>query len=163
MVGDALFQNAGAAADGLEAVYPFDPNRDDARWLAFQKRFDAAYHARTDAFSALSFDTMNILLGAICRAGLNRGGIRNALYALERYRGVTGELVFDPNAKNIAPMFLGKVHNGQWTFRRYSMQQPYATVGEAGVEYHGPGTPGAPGAQRKIVLFGPGAEHCRQA
>ena len=158
VVGEALLQNAGKAAEGLEVVYPFDPNRDDAAWVAFQKRFDAAYHAKTDAFSALAFDTMNILLQAICRAGLNRGGIRNALYALEGYKGVTGEMVFDPNAKNIAPMYLGKVHNGQWTYRRYSMQKPYATVGEAGVEYNGPGTSWTAGEQRKIGLFGPGAE-----
>lgn len=158
VVGDGLLQNAGAAAEGLEAVYPFDPNRDDPSWLNFQKRFDAAYHARTDQFSALGFDTMNILLDAICRAGLNRGAIRNALYAIEHYRGVTGEMLFDPNAKNIAPMYLGKLHNSQWTYRRYSMQQPYATVGENGVEYRGPGPSPAPGPLRKIGLFGPGAE-----
>lgn len=158
VVGDALLQNAGAAAEGLEAVYPFDPTRDDPAWLDFQKRFDAAYHARTDSFSALGFDTMNILLEAICRAGLNRGKIRDALYALEHYRGVTGEMLFDPNAKNVAAMYLGKVRNGQWSYRRYSMQQPYATVGENGVEYHGPGPAATPGPLRKIALFGPGAE-----
>jgi hypothetical protein len=141
----------------LEVVYPFDPNREDARWVDFQKRFDAAFHARTDAFSALAFDTMNILLDAICRAGLNRGEIRNALYGLERYRGVTGEMVFDPNAKNIAAMYLGKLHDGKWTFRRYTMQKPYATVGDAGVEYNGPAGTVAVGDRRKIGLFGPGA------
>jgi ABC-type branched-subunit amino acid transport system substrate-binding protein len=158
VLGDGLLENAGAAAEGLEVVYPFDPNRDDAGWLAFQKRFEAAYHARTDSFSALAFDTMNILLDAICRAGLNRGGIRNALYGLQSYKGVTGEMVFDPNAKNIAPLYLGKVHDGQWTFRRYSMEKPYATVGAAGVEYNGPPPSQSAGEQRKIGLFGPGAE-----
>ena len=163
VLGDGLLQNAGAAAEGLEVVYPFDPNRDDPHWLAFQRRFDAAYHAKTDAFSALSFDTMNILLGAICRAGLNRGGIRNALYAVERYRGVTGEMVFDPNAKNFAPMYLGKVHSGQWTFRPYSMQPPYATVGENGVEYNGPPTPGTSVPRPRIALFGPTPARWRHA
>jgi ABC-type branched-subunit amino acid transport system substrate-binding protein len=158
VVGDALLQNGGEAAEGLEAVYPFDPNRDDAAWLAFQKRYEAAYHAKVDSFSALAFDTMNILLNAICRAGLNRGGIRNALYALESYKGVTGEMVFDPNAKNMAPMYLGKLHHGQWTYRRYTMQAPYATVGDAGVEYNGPAPSFSAGDRRKIGLFGPGAE-----
>ena len=137
---------------------PFDPNRDDAAWLDFQKRYEPAYHAKTDAFSALGFDTMNILLDAIRRAGLNRGGIRNALYGLEHYKGVTGEMVFDPNAKNIAPLYLGKIHNGQWTYRRHSMQKPYATVGAAGVEYNGPASTSVAGAHRKIALFGPGAD-----
>lgn len=103
---------------------------------------------------------MNILLQSICRAGLNRGEIRNVLYATERFRGVTGDIVFDPNAKNIAPLYLGKVHNGQWTYRRYTMEKPYATVGAASVEYNGPPRelPVAARASRRIVLFGPGAE-----
>lgn len=162
VVGEGLIENAGVAAEGLEAVYPFDPNRDDAAWLHFQERFEKAFHAKTDAFSALAFDTMNILLDAIGRAGLNRGGIRNALYGLENYKGVTGEMVFDPNAKNIASLYLGKVHNGQWTYRRYSMQKPYATVGAAGVEYNGPEpaslfATAATGTKHRIGLFGPGA------
>jgi branched-chain amino acid transport system substrate-binding protein len=158
VMGESLLSNAGPAAEGLEVVYPFDPNRDDPSWLAFQKRFEAAYHAKTDSFSALAFDTMNILLDAICRAGLNRGEIRNALYAIEHYKGVTGEMVFDPNAKNIATLFLGKVHNGQVTYRRYSMEKPYATVGAGGVEYNGPASAVTAAAHRKIGLFGPGAE-----
>ena len=157
VIGEGLLESGGAAAEGLEAVYPFDPNRDDPNWISFQKRFEAAYHAHTDLFSSMSFDTMNILLQSICRAGLNRGAIRNALYSIESYKGVTGEMIFDPNAKNMAPMFLGKVHNGRWTFRRYSMQKPYAAVGAAGVEYNGPHTALTAGAHRKIAIFGPGA------
>jgi ABC-type branched-subunit amino acid transport system substrate-binding protein len=158
VLGDALIEKAGAAAEGLEVVYPFDPNRDDAAWLSFQKRYKAAYRAKVDSFSALGFDTMNILLDAICRAGLNRGEIRNALYSVQSYKGVTGEMVFDPNAKNIAPMYLGKLHDGQWMYRRYTMQIPYATVGDGGVQYNGPAPSVSAGERRKIVLFGPGAE-----
>jgi len=126
--------------------------------VEFQKRFTAAYGAKVDAFSALGFDTMSILLGAICRAGLNRGHIRDALYGLEHYKGVTGEMTFDPNAKNIAPLYLGKVKDGKLTYRRYTMEKPYATVGENGVRYAGPEVPDAPGVERKIAIFGPGAD-----
>jgi hypothetical protein len=101
---------------------------------------------------------MNILLDAICRAGLNRGGIRDALYGLERYKGVTGEMVFDPNAKNIAPLYLGKVKDGRIAYRRYTMDKPYATVGERGVEYNGPPVADAAGPKPTIGVFGPAAE-----
>ncbi len=158
VLGDDLLRIAGQSAEGLEIVYPFDPSRDDPAWVNFQKRFAAAYQAKTDAFSALGFDTMNILLNAICAGGLNRGHIRDALYSLERYRGVTGEMTFDPNAKNIAPMFLGTVKDGKLTFRRYSMEKPYATVGENGVRYAGPEIADAPGPGLKIGVFGPGAD-----
>ena len=158
VLGDDLFRLAGESAEGLEIVYPFDPNRDDAAWVGFQKRFASAYQAKTDAFSALGFDTMNILLGAICRGGLNRGRIRDALYSIERYRGATGEMTFDPNAKNIAPMYLGTVKNGKVTFRRYTMEKPYAAVGENRVVYTGPEIADAAGPELKIGIFGPGAD-----
>jgi branched-chain amino acid transport system substrate-binding protein len=158
VLGGDLLRVAGENAEGLEVVYPFDPTRDDAVWVDFQKRFAAEYHTGVDSFSALGFDTMNILLRAICRAGLNRGRIRDALYSVERYRGVTGEMVFDPNAKNIAPMYLGKVKGGKFSFRRYPMDKPYATVGEGGAGFFGPAVADAPGPERRIVVFGPGAE-----
>jgi hypothetical protein len=101
---------------------------------------------------------MNILLGAICRGGLNRGRIRDALYSMEHYRGVTGEMTFDPNAKNIASMYLGTVKNGKFTYRRYSMDKPYATVGENGVGFAGPEIADATGPELKIGIFGPDAE-----
>ena len=46
VLGDDLFRNAGASAEGLEIVYPFDPTRDDPKWVDFQKRFEKAYSAK---------------------------------------------------------------------------------------------------------------------
>jgi branched-chain amino acid transport system substrate-binding protein len=158
VVGDELFRIAGGAAEGLEVVYPYDPNRDEPAWVDFQKRFTAKYGGQVDSFSALGFDTMNILLDAIGRAGLNRGLIRDALYGLERYKGVTGEMVFDPNAKNIAPLYLGKVKDGKIAYRRYTMEKPYAAVNDRPVEYAGPPIADAGGTERIIGLFGPGAD-----
>ena len=158
VVGEDLFRIAGEATEGLEAVYPFDPNRDDADWLAFQKRFTEKYAAHVDSFAALGYDTMNLLLDAICRAGLNRGAIRDALYGLERYKGVTGMMIFDPNAKNVAPLYLGKVKDGKMTFRHYPMTQPYASLREQQVEYAGPPSADVATPQPTIGLFGPQAD-----
>ena len=69
---------------------------------------------------------MNVLLHSICRAGLNRGRIRDALTGVETYDGVTGHMVFDPNCKNISPLFLGTVHDGKITYQRITMDKPYA-------------------------------------
>jgi branched-chain amino acid transport system substrate-binding protein len=73
-------------------------------WLAFNQRFQKRFGGRPDAFASLAYDTMNILLQAVCRAGLNRGRIRDALTAVESYKAVTGDMVFDPNCKNMVPM-----------------------------------------------------------
>jgi branched-chain amino acid transport system substrate-binding protein len=123
VLGDDLLSIAGASAEGLEAVYPFDPTRNDTKWLAFNHAFEKRFGKRPDVFASLAYDTMNILMQAICRAGLNRGRIRDALAGVEQYKGVTGLMRFDPNSKNIEPLFLATVRNGKLEFRRYPMRQ----------------------------------------
>ena len=158
VLGEDLLRNAGAAAEGLEIVFPFDPTRDDPAWLAFNQRFEKRFGVRPDGFASLAYDTMNILLQAVCRAGLNRGKIRDALTAVESYKGVTGDMVFDPNCKNMVPMYLATVRGGKYQFRRYPMQVPYAKVGENGVQYNGPPLADAPAGALRIGIFGPDAE-----
>jgi ABC-type branched-subunit amino acid transport system substrate-binding protein len=157
-IGDELIKLAGPAAEGFEAVYPYDPTRTDPRWQEFNTRYEERFHEKPDHFAALAYDAMQILIGAICRAGLNKGRIRDALTGIESYRGVTGDMVFDPNCKNIAPMFLGRVHNGTIEYRRITMEKPYARVGEDGVQYGGPSLPDEKTGHLKIGVFGPHAE-----
>jgi hypothetical protein len=125
---------------------------------------------------------MNALLDAICAAGLNRARIHDALADIEEYDGVTGHMIFDPNQKNVAPMFIGTVHDGAITYRPASMDKthaaaqasaadaspapaapaaappaPYARVGEEVVEYLGPRTANLPPGPVRVIVFGRGA------
>ncbi len=156
-MGNDLVKTAGAAAEGFEAVYPYDPSRKDPRWLDFTARYEARFHEKPDHFAALAYDTMQILLHAICEAGLNRGRIRDALTGLEHYDGVTGPMSFDPNCKDIRPMFLASVHNGEIEYRQTSMEKAYARVGEDGVQYAGPKIGDQSGGDLKLAVFGPKA------
>jgi ABC-type branched-subunit amino acid transport system substrate-binding protein len=157
-IGDELIKQAGPAAEGFEAVFPYDPTRTDPRWRDFNGRYETAFHEKPDHFAALAYDAMQILLNAICRAGLNRGRIRDALAGTVNYKGVTGDMVFDPNSKNIAPLFLAHVHNGAIVYRRITMEKPYARVGENGVQYAGPKGPDEIASDLKIGVFGPHAD-----
>jgi len=157
-IGEELIKLAGPAAEGFEGVFPYDPTRTDARWLEFNTQYEARYHEKPDHFAALAYDQMRILLDAICRAGLNKGRIRDALTGLTSYKGVTGDMVFDPNCKNIAPLFLAHVHNGQIAYRRITMEKPYAQVGEGGVPYLGPSSPDQSPGELRIAVFGPRAD-----
>ncbi len=157
-IGDDLIKLAGPAAEGFEAVFPYDPSRSDLRWQEFNARYEARFHEKPDHFAALAYDAMQILLQAICHAGLNRGRIRDALTAIENYRGVTGEMVFDPNCKNISPLFLATVHHGSISYRRITMEKPYARVSEDGVQYAGPATSESDSKELKIAVFGPNAD-----
>ena len=162
-IGDDLIRLAGPAAEGFEAVFPYDPSRTDPRWTEFTRRYQARYHEKPDQFAALAYDQMQILLNAICRAGLNKGRIRDALTALTNYQGVTSDMVFDPNCKNIAPLFLARVHNGKIEYRRITMDKPYARVGENGVSYNGPSTPSQSAGRVQIGVFGPHADQVVRA
>ncbi len=157
-IGDELIKLAGPAAEGFEGVYPYDPDQRAQKWLEFTTRFEARYHEKPDHFAALAYDAMEILLQAICRAGLNRGRIRDALTAVDKYNGVTGEMTFDPNCKNITPMYLASVHEGNITYRRLPMEKAYARVGEDGVQFNGPAIPDNNSSDLKIAVFGPNAD-----
>jgi branched-chain amino acid transport system substrate-binding protein len=181
-LGDTLLKEAGDAAEGFEAVFPYDPTRNDPKWLDFNRRFEARFHEKPEQFASLAYDAMNALLDSICKAGLNRARIHDALANIEEYDGVTGHMVFDPNQKNVAPMYLGTVHNGAITYRVATMEkppavgqtplarqepstsltQPYARVGEDGVDYAGPHRPDLSGPVR-VVFFGPRAADVSQS
>ncbi len=156
--GSEMLRIAGPAAEGLEFVFPYDPTRDDPVWTGFNSRFQKRFEKTPEVFASLGYDGMRILVDSICRAGLNRGRIRDAFYGLERFRGVTGEMVFDPNAKNIAPLFLGTIRNGKAAFRREPMQKPYARIEEETVAYNGPPLADNPAGEVRIGIFGPGAD-----
>jgi ABC-type branched-subunit amino acid transport system substrate-binding protein len=175
-LGPTLLAEAGDAAEGFEAVFPYDPTRSDPKWLDYNHRFEARFNEKPEQFASLAFDAMNALLDSICKAGLNRARIHDALANIEQYDGVTGHMVFDPNQKNVAPMYLGTVHNGAITYRVASMekppaagqtpltrQDPYARVGEDGVDYAGPHRSDVPAGPVSIVLFGPKAVEVAQS
>ena len=172
-LGDELLAKAGPAAEGFEAVFPYDPSRTDPKWVGFQERYSAKFGEKPEQFAALAYDAMNALLESICRAGLNRARIHDALSQIYEYDGVTGHMVFDPNNKNVSPMFLGTVREGKISYRLEPMGKkqetgaikqetgggrpetaPYARVGEDGVSFAGPHQADIPAEQAKIVLFG---------
>jgi ABC-type branched-subunit amino acid transport system substrate-binding protein len=186
-LGPELLAEAGDAAEGFEAVFPYDPTRNDPTWLDFNRRFEARFSEKPEQFASLAYDAMNALLDSICKAGLNRARIHDALANIEQYDGVTGHMVFDPNQKNVAPMYLGTVHNGAITYRIATMEKqppaaqlppangvpqvsllrpgtaPYARVGEDGVDYAGPHRPDVPAGPVNVVLFGPRAVEVAQS
>jgi branched-chain amino acid transport system substrate-binding protein len=163
-------------------VFPYDPTRNDPRWVDFNRRFEERFHEAPEQFASLAYDAMNALLDSICRAGLNRARIHDALANIEQYDGVTGHMVFDPNQKNVAPMYLGAVRNGTISYRIATMDKPsaagpasssseylpgqpapYARVGEDGVAYAGPHLADVPPGSVHIVLFGPQAASVAQS
>jgi branched-chain amino acid transport system substrate-binding protein len=95
-LGPTLLAEAGSAAENFEAVFPYDPTRNDPRWLDFNHRFESRFQEKPEQFASLAYDAMNALLASICEAGLNRGCIHDALADMTEYDGVTGHMVTRP-------------------------------------------------------------------
>ncbi len=168
-LGPDLLAAAGPAAEGFQAVFPYDPTRQDRRWLSFNRRYEARFHEPPEQFAALAYDDMNVLLDSICKAGLNRARIHDALADIEQYDGVTGHMVFDPNLKNVAPMYMGTVHNGAITYRVATMAlavrpaqlaqpktaQPFSEKAEQGTKLAAPQAPYARVGEDGVDYSGP--------
>jgi ABC-type branched-subunit amino acid transport system substrate-binding protein len=160
-LGPELLAQAGPAAEGFEAVFPYDPTRSDPRWLDFNRRFEEKYHEKPEQFAALAYDAMNALLDSICKAGLNRARIHDALANIEQYDGVTGHMAFDPNQKNVAPMYLGTVHDGKITYRAASMEKQPVPKPEASAPDKSPAPSSGPASSVQPGASTPSAPYAR--
>ena len=172
-LGPELLAEAGPAAEGFEAVFPYNPTSNDLRWTTFNQRFEDSFHAKPDPFASLAYDATNILLDSICKSGLNRVRIQDALDNVREYDGVTGHMSFDPNRKNVSPMYIGTVHHNAITYRLEPMSKqpvgqhalsntpsepvPYARVGEDGAGLAPASFLVAPKEPVHVVIFGPQA------
>ena len=113
-----LLTTAGEAADGFVCTSPLDLSRTDARWTEFVQRYRARFNAEPDAYAAYAYDGVNILIGAVGKAGLNRGKVMDAFrdYANKTYDGVAETMHFDATLNNIASLGLARVEGGRFVY-----------------------------------------------
>ena len=109
---------AGPAAEGLVCTTPLDPVRDDPQWVNFRERYRQRFGEGPIDYAAYSYDAMNIIMGAIEKAGLNRGRIMDALrdYRLKEYHGVSGVAFFDNALNNVGQLTFARVKNGKFEY-----------------------------------------------
>ncbi len=113
-----LLEIAGPAAEGLVVTTTLDPTRPDPAWTAFREAYRRRFNEEPIDYAAYAYDGMNILIGAINKAGLNRGRIMATLreYQLKSYEGVTGRAYFDHTLNNISPMNMARVKDGKFEY-----------------------------------------------
>lgn len=110
---------AGPLAEGLETTCQYNPDADDPKLKKFKTDYIKRFGQEPDVFAAHAYDGMNIIIGAIQKAGLNRVLIRDVLTDMKTfngYQGVTGKVIFDGTWNNIRPIFMAKVNNGKFEF-----------------------------------------------
>ena len=108
---------AGANAEGVVCMSPWDPTRDDPRYQAFCERFRDRFGELPETYAAHAYDGMNMLIWAVQAAGLNRAKIRDVLaHRAQPWQGVTGDISLSAALDNVGEVYLAERRAGQWKY-----------------------------------------------
>ncbi len=129
-VSEEFTRLAGRNAEGVIAGFPWNPERDAPKYLAFQAAFRKRYGEDPETYAAHGYDGMNMLIWAIQNAGLNRAKIRDLLaYRNKPWPGVTGDIPFSAVLDDIGEVFLARFEGGRWRYHsRQDLQVPKGKV-----------------------------------
>ena len=116
MVTPGFLEVVGAGATRVIAGHPFDPTRNDPKYLRFVEQFTKRYGELPETYAAHAYDGMNQLIEAVERGGLNRALILDELRAVKTWHGVTGEKTYDAICSNRSPAVLALAEEGRWIF-----------------------------------------------
>jgi branched-chain amino acid transport system substrate-binding protein len=121
---------AGPNAEGVIAGFPWNPDRQDPKYLAFKARFKQRFGQEPETYAAHGYDGMNMLIRAIQFAGLNRAKIRDVIaYQTQAFPGVTSDILFSSVLDDIGEVFLAKFENGRWVYySREQLQVPHPKI-----------------------------------
>jgi branched-chain amino acid transport system substrate-binding protein len=116
-VSDEFLKLAGTNAEGIICTYPWNPERQDPKFLAFKEAFKKRWGLEPDTYAAHAYDGINMLIWAIQTAGLNRAKIRDVLaYRPDPFPGVTGDIPLSSALDDAGEVFLARCENGRWKY-----------------------------------------------
>lgn len=110
-----LFELAGDAANGVvfsTAIY--EPTSTDPRIRDFVQRFRKIHGAAPNIWAAYGYDVVRVAAEAIWHSNGSPDSIKQALYAIHDFPGVTGITSFDSNGDVKKPLRMMAVRNGRF-------------------------------------------------
>ncbi|HUS90104.1 MAG TPA: ABC transporter substrate-binding protein [Desulfosporosinus sp.] len=108
-----VFTIAGNAAEGTYYTAPFfDPNSPNKEVRIFEEAYKARFHAEAEVFAAHAYDATKILVTALQHVGGDANRLKDALYLIRDFPGVTGNTTFDKNGDVIKPVAVKVVKGG---------------------------------------------------
>lgn len=117
-----VFELAGDAANGVYYTYrSYDPRSEDIRIKTFVNNFRSKFATDPDLYAVYSYDAAKILAFAMGKSDLSGPSIKDALYAVKQFPGVTGNITFDSNGDVLLPMGIKVVDDKSfnWVVRDY--------------------------------------------
>jgi branched-chain amino acid transport system substrate-binding protein len=114
-----ILEKVGDIAEGTIYTYygTFDPKSQDTRIREFIKKFREKYGIDPEYYAPIAYDAVKILALAIEKGGFKPEGIKDALYQIKDFPGLSGTTSFDDNGDVLKPVILKTVQQGK--FIRY--------------------------------------------
>ncbi len=94
----------------------FDPDSKEPHIAAFVKKYQEKFGKRPDSWAAIHYDAAKIVASTIAKAGCNADGIRQALYQVKDFPGVSGSTSILSTREVNKKLVLKKVVNGEFLF-----------------------------------------------
>ncbi len=111
-----ILELAGEAAEGVKFSSPaYDPKSKTPHIEAFVKVFQAKYGQEPDILAAYGYDVLMIAAQALrVTEDATSAEIKQALYSIKDYPGVTGETSFDENGDVVKALRMMTVQGGDF-------------------------------------------------
>jgi branched-chain amino acid transport system substrate-binding protein len=114
---EEVIEIAREAANGVIYTAPrFD--LEDLVLREFDSTYSAEYGERANLYAANSYDAVRILAMVVDKVGYEASKIKDALYDVEDFSGVTGQTSFDENGDVRKPIMLKVIKNGEFAILR---------------------------------------------
>ncbi len=116
-VADQLLEIGGDALNGCYYSTHFSPENTDPLVQKFVQKFRAHYGESPDAFAALGYDSLYVLVDAIKRAGTTEEPqLRDAIAATKDFPGVSGNTTIDHDRNASKSATIIAIKGGKLTF-----------------------------------------------
>ncbi len=113
--GPDLFKIAGDATEGvIYTASGYDPHSSNILVQNFERKYKARFNKDGDVFAATAYDAVYIVKKAIEIGGYNSEAIKNALYSIQDFEGVSGLTSFDKNGDVVKPIFVKIIKNQEF-------------------------------------------------
>ena len=114
---DELLKLGGKDLEGCFFSTHYAPDIATPEAQKFIKDYEAKYGKKPDDVAALTYDSLNLLLTAISKAGsLDRQKVRDALANITEFEGVTGKMKFKGTGDPIKSAVIIQIKDGKFTY-----------------------------------------------
>ncbi len=114
----ANLSKLGKLAENIKYTYygTFDRDAPTGPMADFRTAYAKRFNEPPTYYSALGYDAMQILVAALRSCKFKLDGVKDALYRIRMFPGITGETSFDKNGDVTKPVSLKVVRGGQFAY-----------------------------------------------